>query len=156
MLGGHLVSSLKRGSPHQEDDDDDVGEGGGEVDDLATGLDPLEETEEVDQPGDPETEKHPPRGISKFGEGTGLAEHLVVEVEFRGGLPHVRGEGEGLRDREVGAGAGVAIAVGAREDARLPLLCLPTVPSGCVGQNLGNDENVCILQPPLPRQSRRR
>ena len=152
----HLVSSLKRGSPQQEDDDDDVGEGGGEVDDLATGLDPLEETEEVDQPGDPETEKHPPRGISKFGEGTGLAEHLVVEVEFRGGLPHVRGEGEGLRDGEVGAGAGVAIAVGAREDARLPLLRLPTVPAGCVGQNLGNDENVCILQPPRPRQSRRR
>ena len=60
-------------------------------------------------------------------------QHLVEEVELGGGLPHGGGEGEGLADVQVGSRAGGALAVHAGEDARLSLLCVPTVPVGCVG-----------------------
>ena len=60
----YLAGPLKCSSSHQEDEDDDIGEGGGEVDHLAARLDPLEEAQEVDQPGDAETEEHPPARLA--------------------------------------------------------------------------------------------
>ena len=60
----YLASPLQCNSSHQEDKDDDVGEGGGEVDHLAARLDPLEEAQEVDQPGDAKAEEHPPARLS--------------------------------------------------------------------------------------------
>ena len=60
----YLTSPLKRNSSHQKDEDDDVREGGGEVDHLAARLDPLEEAQEVDQPGDAKAEEHPPARLS--------------------------------------------------------------------------------------------
>ena len=60
----YLASPFKRSSSHQEDEDDDIGEGGGEVDHLAARLDPLEEAQEVDQPGDAEAEEHPPARLA--------------------------------------------------------------------------------------------
>ena len=66
-------STLKRGRPHQEDGDDDIGEGGSEVDHLATGLDPIEEAEEVDQPGDAKAKEHPPGRVPKLREARGFS-----------------------------------------------------------------------------------
>ena len=60
----YLTSPLQCNSSHQEDKDDDVGEGGGEVDHLAARLDPLEEAQEVDQPGDAKAEEHPPARLA--------------------------------------------------------------------------------------------
>ena len=86
MFGSLLIyyrdSTLKRGSPHEEDEDDDIGEGGSEVDHLAAGLDPLEEAKEVDQPGDAEAKEHPPGGLPKLPEARRLSQHLIVEVEL--------------------------------------------------------------------------
>ena len=47
----YLASPLQCNSSHQEDKDDDVGEGGGEVDHLATRLHPLHQAEEDYDPG---------------------------------------------------------------------------------------------------------
>ena len=56
-----IGSSLKRGSLHQEDGVDHIGEGGGEVDHLAAGMDAIEEAEEVEKP-DGKNAKHQPPG----------------------------------------------------------------------------------------------
>ena len=60
----YLAGPLKCSSSDEEDEDDDIGEGGGEVDHLAARLDPLEEAQEVDQPGDAKAEEHPPARLA--------------------------------------------------------------------------------------------
>ena len=47
-------------SPNQEDGENDVGEDGCEVDDVAGGLDALHGDEEDDDPGGQQAEAHPP------------------------------------------------------------------------------------------------
>ena len=63
-LVDQILGSETREIPDEKDEEDDVGEGGGEVDHLAARLDPLEEAQEVDQPGDAEAEEHPPARLA--------------------------------------------------------------------------------------------
>ena len=133
----YLRGSFKRGSLRQEDGDDDIGEGGGEVDHLAAGLDAIEETGEVDAPDDENGKHHPPgRAASKIPEFRRHPENLLGEVDVGAGLAHGRGEGEGFGDLEAGIRTCVAGALRAGEDALFLVRRLPSVPACLIPQHL--------------------
>lgn len=144
-----LHGSVQRGGPDEQDDDDEVGEGGGEVDNLPTGLDPLhghgheaaarrehlEKTEEVDGPGDGEAEGEQPGRVPppELPQAGGLGQHAVHKELLRqdasggdghlgAGGPQGGGQVEELCDARGGVRTRVAVArvAGRRDMDRRP------------------------------------
>ena len=59
-----IVGSIKGDATDKENNEDELGEEGCEVDDLAAGLDPLDEAEADDEPGDGKAEDKLPTSSS--------------------------------------------------------------------------------------------
>lgn len=80
--GPHLIGAVQRRCANQQDEDDEVGEGGCEVHHLPAGLDPIEKAEEVEGPGDGKAEGEPPGGRPHDPEAGGQLEDGIFEVDL--------------------------------------------------------------------------
>ena len=72
--------SLERDPADEEDDENDVGEGGGEVDDLAWGLDAFHKTEEHEGPGEEQAQGQLPADHARFSDVARFVQHAIPEI----------------------------------------------------------------------------